>query len=187
MNCMNPSPSAIRLILGIGNPGPEFRNTYHNVGLLALEVCAAGDRAGEFRNPSRKHFSHARGKRFLFAHSRTFMNESGISAREACSFFKVPPGSLAVLHDESDLPLGTFQCAFGKNPAGHKGVASIAEALGTTSFWRIRIGIRPEKESVRRKAGEFVLSPILPEDGLRLAAVFEEISGMLQSLPVSEA
>ncbi|MBI2623604.1 MAG: peptidyl-tRNA hydrolase [Candidatus Liptonbacteria bacterium] len=171
-------PRHIKLILGIGNPGTEYEDTYHNAGLLALEHLAAADGAGVFRRPSRKSFTSARGAHFLFARSLTFMNASGASAREACAFLKVSPNALAVLHDESDLSLGTFQCAFGKGAAGHKGIASIVEALGTSGFWRIRIGIRP-KEAVRRKAGAFVLSRMRPGDRAALTRIFAEIASSL--------
>ncbi len=135
--------NSIKLILGIGNPEAAFENTYHNAGILALRHLANLDEASPFRRAPHKAFSYAKGKRFLFACSLTYMNESGRSAQDACAFFKVPPGALLVLHDESDLVLGSFKTSVARGAAGHKGVASIAHALGTNTFARVRIGIRP--------------------------------------------
>ncbi len=178
---MNLPLSSIRLIVGIGNPGQEYKHTYHNAGALTLQICARRDGAPEFQKAPRKHFTYAKGAHFIFVRSLTFMNESGIAVREACAFFKVPPEAVAVMHDESDLPLGTFQYAFGKGAAGHKGVLSATEALGTENFWRIRIGIRPHKEHTRQKAGAFVLTSISREDQKKLARVAEEIADLLLS------
>jgi PTH1 family peptidyl-tRNA hydrolase len=168
----------IKLILGIGNPGAKFENTYHNAGMRALEYLAERDGAAPFRRPSRTVFSYARGKHFIFARSHTYMNESGRSACDACAFFKVPAHALLVLHDDSDIALGTFKEAQGRGAAGHHGVASVAASLGTTDFVRVRIGIRPQ-EVVRRKAGEFVLSPIRAEDLAALEGVFQTIAKLL--------
>lgn len=169
----------IKVIMGIGNPGKEFEQTYHNAGLLGLTVCALRNGAGEFKKPSRKHFDCAKGTHFAFARSLTFMNESGKSAAEVCAFFKISPDSLLVMHDESDLPIGTFQESFGKGAAGHRGIASIQNALNTQDFWRLRIGIRPLEEPKRRKAGEFVLAKIRPEDQPVLNHTFGEITDFL--------
>lgn len=169
---------AVKLILGIGNPEASFEHTYHNAGILALDYLAARDRAPAFRRAPHNAFSYARGAHFVFARSLVYMNESGQSAHNACAFFKVPPLALLVLHDESDLPLGTFKVSFSQGAAGHKGVTSIAHALGTRAFGRVRIDIRP-KETVRRKAGEFVLSPIPSGDYAKLTRVFGDIAALL--------
>ena len=171
--------SPIKVILGIGNPGKEFAGTYHNAGLLGLAACAARDKADMFKKPPRKHFDHARGEHFVFARSLTFMNESGKSAAEVSSFFKISPQTLLVMHDESDLPLGTFQCSFGKGAAGHRGISSIQNSLGTHNFWRLRIGIRPLEEPKQRKAGEFVLKEIRAEDWASLERTFGAIADFL--------
>ena len=169
-----------KLILGIGNPEAAFENTYHNAGMLALEYLAARDGAPAFRRASHKAFSYARGTHFIFARSLVYMNESGRSAQDACVFFKVEPNALLVLHDESDLVLGSLKASSSQGAAGHKGVASIAHALGTNAFGRVRSGIRPQ-ETIRRKAGEFVLSPIPPGNYAELTRVFGEIGTLLGS------
>jgi PTH1 family peptidyl-tRNA hydrolase len=175
----------IKLILGIGNPGKEYEHTYHNAGLLAFEHLAARDGAGAFRRAPHKAFSYAKGRRFIFARSLTFMNESGRAAQDACAFFKVPSASLAVLHDESDLPFGSFKWTAGRGAAGHRGVASIITFLGTNKFARCRIGIRPPAAS-RRKAGEFVLTHIPSRDQAALTRTFESIATELGLQPETQ-
>ncbi len=172
------APHNIKLILGIGNPEAAFENTYHNAGILALQYLADRDGAPAFRRASHRAFAYARGKHFIFARSLTYMNESGRSAQNACAFFTIPPSALLVLHDESDLVLGSFKVSVSRGAAGHKGVASIAHALGTNAFARLRIGIRP-KEAIRRKAGEFVLSPLPSGDRAELTRAFGEIAESL--------
>ena len=188
----------IRLIVGLGNPGPEYENTYHNAGFRALAEAAGTD----FRRPPGKIFSFARTKDLVFMRPETFMNESGAALREALRYFaaaRVSPPHILVIHDDSDLPLGTWKLQFGRGPAGHKGVASLIAALGTSGFWRARIGIRPEEKAGLRyavagsrlgvasgearvghaKAGEFVLKRITRADARALESVFKEITEIL--------
>ena len=96
--------------------------------------------------------------------------------------FGAKPEDLIVIHDESDLPLGTYKISYGKNSAGHKGVQSVMDALGTKDFTRIRIGIRPGKELRRSKAAAFVLKHISARDKKTLDGVFQEIADILPTL-----
>jgi len=174
------SPRTIQIILGIGNPGEEFENTYHNIGMLALSRCAAYGNAGEFKHLSGKSIAYAKTGGLIFARSLTFMNESGGAAQDACTFFKIAPSALLVLHDDSDLLIGDFQCAFSRGSAGHKGIDSIVRALGTEEFWRIRIGIRSPQEQKRVKAGSFVLSAIQPDNIPQFEKTFDAIATLLE-------
>ncbi|MCR4328142.1 MAG: aminoacyl-tRNA hydrolase [Patescibacteria group bacterium] len=173
-------PRSIKLILGIGNPGKEFHNTYHNAGLLALSHIATHYDTPAFHHVSGKSFSYSKKRPYVLAQSLVFMNESGNAAHDACSFFKIPPEHLLVLHDDSDLSTGTVADAFSRGSAGHNGVISIINTLGTENFWRIRIGIRPSTELQRKKAGDFVLSPITQSDYMLLEKAFDLIVSLLQ-------
>lgn len=157
------------LIVGLGNPGKEYARTFHNAGFLAL--LALRQKLEEEAPAALRHHGHfwyrKYGKIILAGYvpedheageRALFMNESGRAVREALDFFKVRPEKLVVLHDDSDLALGDCRLEFGRGPAGHHGVESVIEHLGTNQFWRGRIGIRPESAEGRRpKAGEFVL------------------------------
>jgi PTH1 family peptidyl-tRNA hydrolase len=175
----------VSLIVGLGNPGNEYEGTYHNVGWSMVDVLAAGT---SFRGP--------RGKRFSFVRllggipvvkPRTFMNESGSAAKEALTFFSLRTSShLLVIHDDSDLPLGTWKLQFGRGAAGHKGVASIIATLGTKDFWRIRVGIRPpERSGARQKAGAFVLARPSGKKAALLTAAYAAIAAALSHSPTA--
>jgi PTH1 family peptidyl-tRNA hydrolase len=106
---------------------------------------------------------HAGERRFALLKPQTFMNESGRSVGAASRFFKVEPASLLVVHDEADLDAGRLQVRLGGGLAGHNGLRSIAQALGTQDFLRLRVGVgRPERGD-RRPLADFVLSPFAPD------------------------
>ncbi len=157
-------PKRIGIIIGLGNPGKEYAETYHNTGFLAVHALAAG---ASFSRIPKKHFAYAKRNGFIFVQPLVFMNISGIAAKNALGYFKTSPDAMLVAHDDSDLAAGRWKLDFGRGAAGHRGVASIIEALGTKNFWRLRIGVRGknEKRPPRRiKAGDFVLRKITSED-----------------------
>ena len=161
------------IIIGLGNPGTEYENTYHNAGFLAVNALI---HALSPENPANwiKHkeiFEYATAGEIIFIKPCTFMNESGRAVREAMKKFGVAASSLSpasrtllVIHDDSDLTIGNYKISFGRGAAGHKGVQSIINALKTNAFRRLRIGIRPVRESKRQKAGEFALKQITKND-----------------------
>ncbi len=166
---MTSKPQLIQLIIGLGNPGREYEHTYHNVGTMFLEYLEHQTQ----KKAAMKHrplFSYTRVGGRILAHPKTFMNESGFAAHYAMKFFKIKAASLLVVHDESDIPLGTFRIQFGRGPAGHRGVASIIEHLGTTDFFRLRIGTRTRPG----KAGVFVLRAIDRKQKEILYGVFDK-------------
>jgi len=168
------------LIVGLGNPGEEYENTYHNVGFLALLAAKKSIEAAatETEAPFERYknsFEYAKCGALAFVRPLTFMNESGRAVREAARMFHAKPDEIFVLHDDSDLTVGAIKISVGQNAAGHHGVESIIESLGSNEFTRARIGIRPANEVIRKKAGEFVLKPIKKSDHAALEKVFEEI------------
>jgi peptidyl-tRNA hydrolase, PTH1 family len=173
------------IIVGLGNPGAEFEATYHNVGKLALEafVRLANEKAaavGEFKT-HKKLFAFAVAKDAAAGYAAfvvplVFMNESGAAVREAMKKCKAQPAALVVIHDDSDLPIGSYRISVGSGAAGHKGVQSVIDALHTADFTRIRIGIRPAREKTRKKASAFVLKKITQKDCAVLNTVFQKIA-----------
>ncbi|HTY39809.1 MAG TPA: aminoacyl-tRNA hydrolase [Candidatus Paceibacterota bacterium] len=172
-----PLPPGIKLVVGLGNPGLEYDHTYHNAGQLALEWLA-----GEASWKNRPTFEYARMKGMILVRPKTFMNDSGNAVTAALSYFKIQPVDLLVIHDESDLPLGTAKLVFGRGAAGHRGVSSIIAALGTKDFWRLRLGIR-----IRRgKAGGFVLKKMTaPEREILYGALGASIEKVTKKLTPS--
>ncbi|MCL4530917.1 MAG: aminoacyl-tRNA hydrolase, partial [Chloroflexi bacterium] len=132
----------------------------------------------------KKLFAAAAADRAIFVAPLTFMNESGIAAREALKQFGAKPEDLIVIHDDSDLPVGKYKISRNVRAAGHKGVQSIIDVIGTKDFTRIRIGIRPPVEQRRAKAETFVLKKITKKDGQTLHGIFDAIIANLPSLPL---
>ncbi|MDP3953785.1 MAG: aminoacyl-tRNA hydrolase [bacterium] len=155
------------LILGLGNPGERYRRTYHNAGHLYIDFATQGP----FKKY--KHFAFNRQGNLILAKSLTYMNQSGLSAVEALKYFNLTPRSLLVAHDDSDLPLGKHKLSASQGSAGHKGVQSIINQLGTKDFARLRIGVRGKAPG---KAGEFVLKPMGPAELEILQEGFEKIT-----------
>ncbi len=173
------------IIVGLGNPGEEFAGTFHNAGVMALAALAkryteatSGDTDMAFKKHS-DIFSYAKVGGVVFVRPLVFMNESGVAVREALKTFSAEPSDLVVLHDDSDLPLGEYKHSDGGGSAGHKGIQSIIDHIGTPDFTRVRIGIRNPHEGSRQKAGSFVLKKISKDDEAKLDAVFQTIGDRL--------
>ena len=155
----------IKLAIGLGNPGPEYRNTYHNVGRLFIDHLAS-ERANFERRSSFEYFQLT--NLLTLVKPLTFMNQSGGATLNARKYFNSKPREILVVHDDSDLPLGSFKLSFGRGSAGHQGIESIIKSLKTNKFYRLRIGVRPPQKAGlpavvrqrRAKAGELVLKKI---------------------------
>ncbi len=148
------------LVAGLGNPGREYAPTRHNVGFMVCDELARRH-GGTFRSKFSGELGELRldGERVSLLKPQTYMNESGRSVGAAARFFKVPPERLLVVHDEVDLETGRLQARAGGGLAGHNGLRSIAEHLGTQEFLRLRVGVgRPERGDPRPVA-DFLLSP----------------------------
>lgn len=146
------------LVVGLGNPGPEYAETRHNIGFLAVDALAATTAAAVPREKFSGEFSVARvGEvELLLLKPLTFMNRSGDSVQPAAAFYKVPPSDVLVIHDEMDLAAGEVRLKRGGGIAGHNGLRSIQARLGTQDFCRIRIGIgRPPGVGTEHVLGRF--------------------------------
>ena len=152
------------LVAGLGNPGREYADTRHNIGFMVADELARRHGAS-WRAKFSGDLAEIRldGLRLAVLKPQTYMNESGRSVGAAARFFKVEPESLVVVHDEVDLEPGRLQARLGGGLAGHNGLRSVAQHLGTPEFARLRIGVgRPERGDPRPVA-DFVLSPFPPE------------------------
>ena len=152
------------LVAGLGNPGRGYERTRHNIGFLVADELARR-RDGSFRSKFNGQLAEVRldDLRLGLLKPETYMNVSGKSVAAARKFFKVDPGDLLVVHDDVDLEPGRLQARLGGGLAGHNGLRSIASALGTQDFLRLRIGVgRPERGDPRPVA-DYVLSDFEPE------------------------
>ena len=151
------------LVVGLGNPGHEYATTRHNVGFMVADELARRH-GGSWRSKFSGEVADVRldGARLAVLKPQTFMNDSGRSAAAAAKFYKVEPEDLLAVHDEVDLDLGRMQARLGGGLAGHNGLRSMASALKTPEFLRLRIGVgRPERGD-RRPVSDWVLSPFDP-------------------------
>jgi PTH1 family peptidyl-tRNA hydrolase len=159
-----PASTLDLLVAGLGNPGREYAGTRHNVGFMVADELARR-LGGSWRAKFSGDLAEVRlnGLRLALLKPQTFMNESGRSVGAAARFFKVEPEDLLVVHDEVDLEPGRLQARLGGGLAGHNGLRSVAQHLGTPEFGRLRIGVgRPERGDPRPVA-DFVLSEFAPE------------------------
>jgi peptidyl-tRNA hydrolase, PTH1 family len=134
----------IRLLVGLGNPGPEYEDTRHNAGFWWLDAVAA--KLGARLTPERSYSGlvgrvAAPGGSLFMLQPMTFMNLSGKSVAALARFFKIAPEEILVAHDELDLMPGQVKMKFGGGHAGHNGLKDIHAQLGTADYWRLRLGI----------------------------------------------
>lgn len=147
------------LVAGLGNPGREYERTRHNVGWLVVDELARRH-GGSFRSKFSGQLGEVRlgDQKLALLKPETYMNESGRSIAAAARFFKVDPGELLVVHDDVDLEADRFQVRLGGGLAGHNGLRSIAQSLGTNDFLRLRIGVGRPGRGDRRSVSDYVLS-----------------------------
>jgi PTH1 family peptidyl-tRNA hydrolase len=133
----------LRIIVGLGNPGPEHQVTRHNAGFWFVDVLARTF-GGEFRDYRKYSGETARvtisGKELILLKPTTYMNRSGLSIRQISDFFKVAPEDILVAHDELDLPVGSVRLKQGGGHGGHNGLRDTIAHIGE-GFWRLRLGI----------------------------------------------
>jgi PTH1 family peptidyl-tRNA hydrolase len=151
--------SAIRLIVGLGNPGREYEDTRHNAGFWWVDELARAHQFN-FRDEAKFHGLAARGKmqshELYLLKPQTFMNVSGRGVGALAQFYKITPAEILVVHDELDLPPGSAKLKLGGGHGGHNGLKDIIAHLGSRDFWRLRIGIGHPGD--RAEVANFVLN-----------------------------
>ncbi len=153
------------LVVGLGNPGREYARNRHNAGYLVLDELARRH-GGSWKGKFAGQLTDVRvgGEKLELLKPETYMNDSGRAVGQAAAFFKVDPADVLVVHDEGDFDLGRLELKEGGGLAGHNGLRSIAQQLGTQDFLRLRIGVgRPERGDPRPLA-DYVLSDFEPHD-----------------------
>ena len=171
----------LRIVVGLGNPGPEHQLTRHNAGFWCVDLLARRH-GGEFRDYRKYSGETARitlpGHELILLKPTTYMNRSGLSIRPLCDFFKVSAAEVLVVHDEMDLPVGTVRLKSGGGHGGHNGLRDTIAHIGE-GFWRLRIGVgHPGNKA---EVIDYVLTrPPRAEENLIMDAVAEAAD----SLPV---
>lgn len=172
------------LLVGLGNPGPRYESTKHNIGQMVIDEIAA--RRGE---AFRAHKGGARvvetwlkpgAEKLVLAKPNSFMNVSGTPVAALARFYSVPPEQIVVLHDELDIPFDTVKLKIGGGHGGHNGVRDVARALGTADFPRVRIGIgRPVGP---QDPADWVLAPFGKEERPNLPILISDAADAAELL-----
>lgn len=188
----------MKLIVGLGNPGEKYEKTRHNMGFMVVDYFLK-----DFEPVQKTEWENSIKfksdivqldwkpkvgtlQKVILAKPKTYMNLSGMAVQLLTSYFKLPTSNVWVIHDELDLPFGTMKIRFGGASAGHHGVNSILEFLGTDKFWRFRLGTGEAHSKVKiakhmiRKADEFVLSNFKPGEGKRVRELVKRAAKALE-------
>ena len=171
------------LIVGLGNPGPAYANTRHNVGYLVADVLAARIGAALKAHASKRAdvvVGRLAGERVVVGRARSFMNDSGGAVSTLAKYYDVESDRIVVIHDEIDIGLGQLRVKFGGGDNGHNGLKSVRKALGTGDFFRVRIGVgRPNG---RAEVHDHVLKSFSSAERKELPLLVDEAADAVESL-----
>jgi PTH1 family peptidyl-tRNA hydrolase len=170
------------LIIGLGNPGPEYAGNRHNVGRMVAEELATRMGARFRRHKSRAETAEGMlaGVPVTIGIPRVFMNLSGGPVASLRDFYKIPPGRIVVIHDELDVPFGEIRLKLGGGAGGHNGLRSVTAALGSPDYYRVRIGIgRPPG---RMDPADFVLRDFSTAQRKELPLLIDRAADAVEAL-----
>ena len=171
------------LVVGLGNPGETYARTRHNLGFLVADLLAArlGSKfKAHKRSGAEVVTGRLAGRSVVLAKPRCYMNESGRQVGPLAKFYSVPPADIIVVHDELDLDFGRIRLKLGGGEGGHNGVRSVAAALGTKDFQRVRIGIgRPPG---RKDPAAFVLENFAAAEKSEIPTICEQAADATELL-----
>ncbi len=174
----------IKLIIGLGNPGEKYAKTRHNIGFMAVDAITAkfNFSAGSGQAKFNAEISEGSidGKKTILAKPQTFMNGSGASAKAIADYYKIDIADIIVIHDDLDIALGAYKIARDRTSAGHKGVQSVIDILGTKDFTRIRIGI--EAAESKTPIEKFVLENFTKEEQKIIDEIIKKVCGEIEIL-----
>ena len=177
------------LVVGLGNPGPQYAGNRHNVGHMVLELLAARHGATFSAHRSRAAVAEARlgvapggapGPRVVLAKPSTYMNTSGGPVAGLAQYFDVDPAHVLVVHDEVDIPFGDVKCKSGGGEGGHNGLRDITKALGTRDYVRVRAGVgRPPG---RMDTADFVLKDFATVERKELPFLLDDAADAVEMI-----
>ena len=165
-----------KLIVGLGNPGPDYVFTRHNIGFMAIDAIAHRHGFGPWRQRFRGLFAEGSvgGERVIALKPLTYMNDSGESVQPAAAFYKIPVEEITAFHDELDLIPGKIRVKRGGGAAGHNGLRSMDRCLGGPDYWRVRLGIGHPGDKARVLG--WVLGDFAKADSVWLTPMLEAVA-----------
>ncbi len=191
----------MKLIVGLGNPGEKHEKTRHNLGFMVLDRFLKDfsqvqktiwEDNKKFKCDMAKiDWQPKKGilRKVILVKPKTYMNNSGLCVGLVSSFYKINPSDIWIIHDEIDLPLGSMKIRFGGGSAGHKGVMSIMNSLGTEKFWRFRLGIGHPRLNTKgrslkiklRGVDDFVLKEFAAGESGKIRELIKKASKSIQT------
>lgn len=177
----------MKLIVGLGNPGPKYQNVRHNLGFMVLDKYVSSIKyqvSWEYNKEFKSEI--IKDKDLVLAKPQTYMNNSGQAIRLLTTHYQLPTTDLIIIHDELDLPLGKIKVRMGGAAAGHHGVESIIKALETDKFIRVRLGIgnlrtqSGEHKGQHINAEKFVLEPFMHSEKAQVKHMLKQTLKALQ-------
>lgn len=173
----------IKLLVGLGNPGLQYKRTRHNAGFLFLELLHNYLNAAPWQ--MNKQFkaeiaeAYLQGNKVLLVRPQTFMNLSGDAVGKVLSFYRLEPQQMLVIHDEIDLAFGVTKLKKNGGHAGHNGLRDIIAKIGSADFYRLRLGVgRPQHGSV----ADYVLSAYSSEEEVVREKIFDQLNGKISEI-----
>lgn len=157
----------MKAIVGLGNPGPEYRETRHNIGFMVADLLHEQGGTPAWRTHG--DLVYVRTPDYFIAKPLTYMNRSGIALSQFAQYFKLEPGELLVVVDDIDLPLGRIRARARGSAGTHNGLKSVVQQLGTTEFPRLRLGVG--RGDTRRDLADHVLSKFDPAERPQVEAL----------------
>lgn len=179
----------MKLIVGLGNPGKQYARTRHNVGFMVLDKLQEELQSSDWKlskkfNAEICEYNTGDEKKIL-AKPMTFMNDSGQAVGLIVKFYKLKPEDVTVVHDDKDLKLGEIKIQENRGDAGHNGIRSIIEHLGTKNFTRVRVGVASENEKKMTDTGKFVLGRFGIMEKKKLKEVIQKATKQIRKSALS--
>lgn len=171
------------LVVGLGNPGEKYAATRHNIGFSVVEHLASLQGASwkqEFSGECAR--CDVGGERMMLLKPMTFMNRSGTSVQQAAHYFKVPTGQIWVVHDDMDIAFGDVRLKVDGGEAGHNGLRSISQNLGSRAYGRVRVGVGKPPPEFAGQGADYVLRAFASEEKTQLDGVVERASDAILAI-----
>ncbi|MBI5765927.1 aminoacyl-tRNA hydrolase [Candidatus Falkowbacteria bacterium] len=169
----------MKLIIGLGNPGEQYKNTWHNMGFLTVDELKDRFEFENFKEHKKLKSEISIGKigreKIILVKPQTFMNKSGLAAALLKNYFKIKIADIIIVHDDVDLPLGKIRLAKNSSAGGHNGIKSIIQSLGTKNFIQLKIGIYQDKAKLVSTT-KFVLDKISQKEKPKINGIIKKVA-----------
>lgn len=178
----------MKLVVGLGNPEDKYAGTRHNLGFEVLDELTKKFNLVDWAKDDNFKSELIKSEQLILVKPQTFVNKSGLAVSELANFYKVISEDIIVIHDELDLTLGKIKVRLGGAAAGHHGVESIINSLGTDQFIRVRLGIgnlrsqSGEHKAIHFNAEHFVLEPFMPNERSKIKHMIKQATQAIEIL-----